>query len=157
MTVASADYVESFCSAAEMVLTQLLGDSPVRGDLVDLSAPVFPLQQMNIGVGITGDVRGQVNFGFERSTGLSIAGAMMYEEIADFSEMSLSALSELSNMISGNATIGISAAGIKCDITPPTILMGASVRASWFGMRSVTVPLQLPCGAVHVTVGIRLD
>ena len=106
---------------------------------------------------LTGDVRGQVNFGFDRPTGLAIAGAMMYEEIADFSEMALSALCELSNMISGNATIGISAAGIKCDITPPTILMGASVRASWFGMRSVTVPLQLPCGIVHVTVGIRID
>jgi CheY-specific phosphatase CheX len=44
---------------------------------------------------------------------------------------------------------------VKSDITPPTLLVGNDVSATWHKIRAMTVPLTLPTGVITVTVGLR--
>lgn len=154
-TLSSLDYVRAFSQAAENVLEQLLGEKPTRGTPSFQLGATLQLQQVNAIVGLTGGVKGQIAYGMDKQTALAVAGAMMMEEVTVLDEMGISALSELSNMISGNATVILSQSGAVSDITPPSVVMGSSVMAAWYGIRAMVMPLKLSLGTMYVTVGLR--
>lgn len=64
---------------------------------------IFTTQQVSIAVGVSGQVKGQVIYGLSQVTATKIASAMMGQTTVAFDEMVASAVSELGNMISGNA------------------------------------------------------
>ena len=154
-TSAGLDYVRAFCQAAEQVLQEVLCETPVRGTPVFQIGPSIALQPINVGVGITGDLTGHVNFGMDPATAHGVAGTMMMEEVTELDEMAISALSELANMISGNARYFLNQNGTSSDITPPSVLMGAAINGTWHGVRAMSVPLTLGAGVITLTVGIR--
>ncbi|MNY00208.1 CheY-P phosphatase CheX [compost metagenome] len=152
---ASLDYVRAFVQAAERVLGEVIGEVPGKGTPVFQTAPSIGLQEVNVTVGITGDVQGQVNYGMDMTTALAIASTMMMEPVTALDEMSISALQELANMISGNARFHLNDLRITSDITPPTMLVGKDMSATWHRIRAMAVPLELSSGKILVTVGIR--
>ncbi len=154
-SAASLDYVRAFVQAAERVLGEVIGEVPTKGTPIFQKEPSIGLQEVNVTVGITGDLQGQVNFGMDMATALGIASIMMMETVSALDEMSISALQELSNMISGNARFFLNDLGVKSDITPPTMLVGKDMSATWHRIRAMAVPLDLSCGRILVTVGIR--
>lgn len=154
-SAASLDYVRAFVQAAERVLGEVIGEVPTKGTPIFQKEPSIGLQEVNVTVGITGDLQGQVNFGMDLTTALSIASTMMMETVTELDEMSISALQELANMISGNARFFLNDLGVRSDITPPTMLVGKDMSATWHRIRAMAVPLDLSAGRLLVTVGIR--
>lgn len=74
---------------------------------------------------LTGDVVGHVLIRFTEANAKKVASTMlMGMPVEELDEMSLSALSELGNMIMGGATVHLSEEGLSTDITPPTLLRG---------------------------------
>jgi len=64
-----------------------------------------------------------VVFGLQEAVALRIVSAMMGGFVlTEMDEMGQSAISELGNMISGNASTILSNQGIAVDITPPQVL-----------------------------------
>ena len=152
---ASLDYVRVFLRASQRYLAEVLGEVPKRGQPVFQVDASLALQEINISIGVTGDLRGLVNFGMDKPTLLAIASTMMMENCTELDELSISAVMELSNIISGNARTGLSELGKFSDITPPTYFAGKAVVGSWHRMRAMSVPMILSKGTVFVTVGIR--
>ena len=154
-TIAALDYVNAFCRAAEQVMSEVLADNPVRGMPAFQMGPTIALQAVNVGIGVTGEMGGHVNFGMSEATALSVAGIMMGEEVRVLDAMAISALSELANMIAGAARTYLIQCGLNNDITPPSVLLGSDISGTWAQVRAMAVPLECKCGIVHVTVGIR--
>ena len=78
--------------------------------------------KINIMVGFTGDYSGETYYIFPRNTALEIVKSMSGMEIDEIDEFVTSALSEISNIISGNAMTGLSELAIACDIQPPQLV-----------------------------------
>lgn len=154
-TSTGLDYVRAFGQAADQVMQEVLGETPGRGAPTFQMGPSIPLQAVNVQIGVTGALIGHVNFGMDLQTALGIAGAMMMETISELDEMAISALSELANMISGNARTYLQQLVGFADITPPTVLMGETIMTTSMNIRAMTVPLSLGAGTVHLMVGIR--
>ncbi|MDK2905916.1 MAG: chemotaxis protein CheX [Eubacteriaceae bacterium] len=55
---------------------------------------------------------------------------MMGMPVEEFDDMAQSALSELSNMLTANATINFSNKGITVDISVPTLMHGEKIELS---------------------------
>lgn len=154
-TSTGLDYIRAFGQAADQVMQEVLGETPSRGTPTFQMGPTMPLQAVNVQVGITGALTGHVNFGMDERTALAIAGAMMMEEVTKLDEMGMSALSELANMISGNARTYLQQLVGFADITPPTLLIGESIMSTSVNIRAMSVPLSLGSGTIHLTVGVR--
>ena len=152
---ARLDYIRAFVQSAERVLGEVIAEVPQKGTPKFQSSATIALQEVNVTVGITGDLQGLVNYGMDMSLALAIASTMMMEQVNELDEMSISALQELANMISGNARFFLNDLGVKSDITPPTLLVGTDVSATWHKIRAMTVPLTLASGVITVTVGLR--
>lgn len=114
----------------------------------------FKEDTVMIMIGLTGELRGQVMLVFNEKNALSVVSRMAMMEITEMNELAVSAISELTNMIMGNAATILSTKGIAVDITPPTFCHG-SFSVSTAYTKDVCVPL-LSEGETFVEVDIAI-
>jgi chemotaxis protein CheX len=75
---------------------------------------------------------------------LNIVSAMMGgAPVSSLGSLEQSAISELANMICGNAMSFFSQEGISLDITPPTLILGKQIEISAVKMRVLSIPIIL--------------
>ena len=117
-------YMHPFLQSASTVIRQVCQVEISQGDLI-LQEWTFREGHTWIRIGMTGHLHGDVLFGLENNLALRIVSAMMGGyPVQELDELGKSAISELGNMISGNASTLLSSQGIVIDITPPDLLTG---------------------------------
>jgi chemotaxis protein CheX len=75
--------------------------------------------EVDIAIGIVGDLEGEVIYRFPISTSLNMVKIMSGMEFEEVDAFVTSAISEIANIISGNVATALSDSDIKCDILPP--------------------------------------
>jgi len=80
---------------------------------------------------------------------------MIGHTIVTFDRLAASAIAELGNMITGNAMTLLAEQGYRCDITPPSIVRGASVSIDTIVSPALVVPLCIEHGQIELTVCLR--
>lgn len=151
----NVEYINPFTQATFDVLTMIgsfdpkLGKPSVKSDAI-ISVGVV------IVVGVIGEVKGQVVYSFTEETAKKIASTMMMGmPVDEFDEMAKSAVSELTNMISGNASTGIAAKGFNIDIAPPTLITGENVRITSNVKMSLLIPVTTTAGLIEICVSLE--
>lgn len=92
-------------------------------------------------IGVTGAMGGRVTLGMNVSVACQLASRMMMGmPVETLDDMALSAISELGNMIMGNAATILSSQGIGIDITPPTLCRG-NLMITGAGEQNICIPL----------------
>lgn len=146
-----AEYINPFLESASMVIEQMVQIRPSTGQL-SLKNVQFKNHYVWIQIGITGQMNGDIIFGISESVALRIISAMMGGfVITEIDELGRSAISELGNMISGNASAILYNQGVRIDITPPRV-----VDLDHFDPRqALTIPLIMDgIGEMEIQVAI---
>jgi len=136
------EYVHPFLESARIVIEQVAGVKPSAGE--------FGIKEITkhddylwIHIGLTGQVTGDIIYGLQEAVALKMVSAMMGGYVLDeLGEMGHSAISELSNMISGNASTMLYNQGVRVDITPPKIFSstdGHEIEAT----KVLSIPLSM--------------
>ena len=108
-------------------------------------------------IGVTGEIRGQVLIAFSVQNAMDIASKMMMGmPVTELNDMSRSAISELGNMIMGNAATILSTKGIGIDITPPTLCEGRINLSSSYA-KNICIPLNGDGVKVELDIAVRND
>lgn len=104
----------------------------------------FAVDDIVIIIGITGELKGQAIFSVNKIACEYIASLMMKQlsGVEDASGLSVSAIAELSNQISGDTIHLFSKLGIAINITPPTILEGVEMELQ-SKPNAICIPLNL--------------
>ncbi len=130
MPAIKAEHLNPFLISAKQVLQQVcqidVQFGPMSKDSFSVTGePLF------IMLGITGEISGQVCVVMGMNTAKDIASRMMMGmPVMELDDMARSALSELGNMIMGNAATLLFNNNISIDITPPTLLIGSAIISS---------------------------
>ena len=140
MAAIKAEHLNPFLLSAKQVLQQVCNVDVQFGqiskdDFFVSGEPPF------IMLGITGEITGQVCMVMGTDTAKDVASRMMMGMPVDvIDDMAKSALSELGNMMMGNAATLLSNNNVLIDITPPTLLVGSAILSSP-EMAVIKVPL----------------
>ncbi|GLX67113.1 chemotaxis protein CheX [Paenibacillus glycanilyticus] len=135
-----AEYINPFLEAATIVIEQVVQIRPSTGKL-GLKNIEMVENHIWIQIGINGQMNGDIVFGLSEQVALKMVSAMMGGFIiSELDEIGRSAISELGNMISGNASTMLYNQGVSVDITPPRIIQSASAESLSSG-QALTVPL----------------
>jgi chemotaxis protein CheX len=135
-----AEYINPFLESARMVIEQMVQIRPSTGQ-ISIRDIKFEHHHVWIQIGITGHMTGDVVFGLSETVALKLVSAMMGGYvITEMDDMSKSAISELGNMISGNASTMLYNQGVIVDITPPK-LMDPQFTSQHGASRALAVPL----------------
>lgn len=144
----NVEYINSFIEASQIVLKQVAGIDAKLGNIYLKNSP-YGSDCIVIIVGLTGKMRGQAIFNMNKAVAMNIASSMMGGmPVNELDEISKSAISEMTNMILGNAATILYNKGIGVEITPPSFLMGDNMQISSSNMKTVCIPLILNNGNV---------
>lgn len=137
----NVEYINPFIEASQTVLKQTANIDAKLGKVTLKDSP-FISDSVVIIVGLTGKMRGQAVFSMTKKVALDVASAMMGGmTVNELDEISKSAISELTNMILGNAATLLYSKGIGIEITPPSFLTGDNLQISTTKMKTICVPL----------------
>ena len=137
----NVEYINPFIEASQTVLKQTANIDAKIGNVTLKDSP-YTSDSVVIIVGLTGKIRGQAVFSMSKKVALSVASAMMGGmTVTELDEISKSAISELTNMILGNAATILYSKGIGIEITPPSLVMGDNLQISSSKMKTICVPL----------------
>jgi chemotaxis protein CheX len=152
------EYINPFVEAAYNILTEVLQTEVKRGELY-LKSKSMPMLGVAAIVGLAGDVEGRVLFDMDHATAIGIASGMLagmdMEPVNDLNDMARATLTELANMITGQAVTKLHNLGFKFDLTPPAIFTGENMQISDPDFEALIVPMEVPMGKVEINVAIR--
>jgi len=117
-------YINPFLESIALIMPQL-GFSKMEKKSVSVKDNNLHCDGVMILLGIVGDIKGNVIYGMDIDSAKKIASQMMMGmPVAELNELAQSALSELSNMITGNASTFFFNNGININISTPTLMYG---------------------------------
>ncbi|WP_438347179.1 chemotaxis protein CheX [Paenibacillus sp. FA6] len=137
-----AEIINPFLESARVVIEQVIQVSPSTGILA-IKTIEFVKGDIWIQVGMTGQLSGNIVFGLKETVALKIVSVMMGGFVlTEMDEMGQSAISELGNMISGNASTILSNQGVTVDITPPKIVTPEN-NSMILTKKALSIPLKM--------------
>lgn len=152
------EYINPFVESAHNVLTEVLHVDVQRGELF-LKSTASPVLGVAAIIGLAGDVEGRVLLDMSRPTAIDVASAMLksmdMEPITDMTEMGRATITELANMITGQAVTKLHDLGFKFDLTPPALVTGDNMEISNTNVEALIVPMEMPQGRIEINVAIR--
>lgn len=120
-------YINPFIDSFYNILPQI-GFSNVTREEVTVKNSVESLGIL-INLGIVGDIKGNIVYNIQGENGKKIASKMMMGlPVEELNEMAQSALSELSNMLTANASINFSNIGVNVNISTPSLMYGQDIK-----------------------------
>ena len=113
----------------------------------------FPEENSLIRLGLVGQLSGEVLLNFEPQTALGVVSKMMMMPVNAIDAIGQSAISELGNMVAGNAATVFANNNIMIDITPPDYFIGASYDGA--ATKMFTIPFSTEIG--DMTIDVRIE
>jgi chemotaxis protein CheX len=151
-----AEFLNPFIKSVIDVLESTVSETPTKGRIFLRDKYPYTTRDVAIIVGITGKVTGQVVVSLSVESAMGIAARMLMEEkIYELDEYAQSALAEMANMITANATIGLAATGFICDITPPSVITGSQMEISCQEqIKTIVIPLEMSMGQLDLNLSL---
>ena len=144
-------FIDAFASVMPM-----LGFSKVEKGGLKINSRNISGNGVIVILGIVGEIRGNVVYIIDLESAKKIASTMMMGmPVEELDQMSISALSELTNMLTANAATCFSTMGITIDISTPTLLIGDNVDVKMSSEQVLCV--ELLADGIPVEVNIAFE
>jgi len=148
------EYANPFVQAAVETFQKEVGVRLSRKDLKVKNSPV-PSQAVSIIIGVTGAVRGQVVLSLDENVAMAVTKAMLPGKLpAELKKLINSAVSELANIITGQASILLAGDHGKIDITPPAIVMGGGLSMDFLNLQTICLTFLSEVGSLELNIAL---
>lgn len=150
-----ARYVNAVIDAFREILPQL-GFSDIRCGSVGIGSDTVESLGVTVIIGITKSLRGNVAYNMTEDTAKLIACTMMGGmPVTQFDELPQSAISELVNMVTANASVRFEQMGIEVDISPPSLIIGSDFRARLLHEKFLVIEMYVNDHLVQLNLGLE--
>lgn len=111
-------------------------------------------KDVNILLGMTGGMNGNIVLSMPEATARNIASTMMGGmEVTVLDMMPKSALCELANMIAGNSIAGLDASSVA--MSPPTLISGQNIVALVSLVETLVIEFTATAGAITMSIALE--
>lgn len=148
-----AEILNAFLAAATNSMAREI-QSPVKRTGLRLEKTENVSDEVTVYLSMVGALRGLVLLGMSGQTARSMAFAMVGEPQDELTEMGLSALAELGNLVAGGACMELERIGLSPEISPPTIMVGQRFHVSTLAVPRYVIPLATKHGPVNIHLAI---
>ena len=151
----SGEHVIPFLQGLRDITPQFGIDLDSREDMQLKQVLVMDFD-VNVIIGITGDVRGNIGLAMDNGTALTLVSAMMGgRKVEELDEIAKSALGELSNLVAASSASKFAERGGEVDITPPTMIAGNELKMYISMVETISIDIQTSAGLLQMNVGLE--
>ena len=152
-TKMKAEILNAFFVGASNAIAREI-KSPVQRTGLHMAPSNVVTDEVVVYIAFVGQVRGAILIGMSIAMARQLAGTMLGEPQAELTEMGMSALAELGNLIAGGAAMELEKLNYPCDITPPSLMVGRRARLSTLGLPRFVIPLTTAGGEMRIHVAV---
>lgn len=147
-----AAYANVFIRSAVSVFGQEIHVALSRKGLSRKNAPV-PSLPISIVIGITGAVRGQVVYSMDSDFAYSVTKAMIPNKLpTELRRLTNSAVSEVANMITGQASIALAGENELIHLTPPAVFSGTNMQVDFLSIPTICLSFISEIGSLEINI-----
>lgn len=147
-----AEYANVFIRGATTVFTHEVGVRLSRTGLTRKDSPV-PSMPISIVIGITGSIRGQVVYSMDAGFAYAVAKAMIPNKpTTELRKLTNSAVSEIANMITGQASIALAGEDRLIHLTPPAVFSGAGMTVDFLSIPTICLSFISEIGSLEINI-----
>jgi chemotaxis protein CheX len=149
-----AEYANIFIRSAVEVFKKEVGMQLSRKELARKNTPQ-PSLPISIIFGITGFLRGQVVYAMDTEFAYRVARAMLPNKLpADVKKLVNSAVSEIANIITGQASIALAGETQVIHLTPPVVLMATDLTVDFLALPTIALSLISEIGLLEINIAL---
>lgn len=149
-----AEYANVFIRSAVQVFQSELGIRLSRESLNRKETPV-PSLPVSIVIGITGAMRGQVVYSMDHSFADEITHAMVPNKLpSERRKLINSAVGEIGNMVTGQASIALAGQDQVMHLTPPAVFTGRDLTVDFLQVPTVCLRMLSELGLLEINIGL---
>ena len=149
-----AEHANPFITAAIKTFKQELNVELKRSSISVKNAPA-PTKDITIIIGVTGPVKGQVVYSMDQNVAMEITKSMLPGKLpAELKKLLNSAVSEMANIMTGQASIALAGENSIIEITPPTVFCGGGVTMDFLAMKTICLTFISEIGSVEVNIAL---
>jgi len=150
-----AEYANIFIRSAIEVFRQESNIKMTRKDLVRKDSPI-PSQPVSIIIGVTGFIRGQIVYAMDQNFAYEVAHAMLPNRLpVEIKRLANSAVCEIANIITGQASIALAGESEMIHITPPAILMASDLTLDFLSIPTIALSLISEFGVLEINIALE--
>lgn len=150
-----AEILNSFLMSFVKTLEQL-GVKDIKKSSVNKKEVMDIDKEVTTMIGIIGDVRGNVSYSMDVNTAKNLVSAMMMGmTVENLDEMARSGLAEMTNMITGNASMTLESKKINSEVTPPSVVTGKNIYFILSTVETISVEMSTSAGLIEVNLAIE--
>ena len=147
-----AEYANVFIRSAVAVFSREIHVGLSRKSLTRKNAPI-PSMPMSIVIGVTGAIRGQVVYSMDTNFAYSVTKAMIPNRLPnDLRKLTSSAVSEVANMITGQASISLAGENELIHLTPPAVFTGTNMRVDFLSVPTICLSMISEIGSLEINI-----
>jgi chemotaxis protein CheX len=148
-------HINAFVSGL-LNVSNMLGINDIKRTGLAKNESLKTDNDVNIIIGLVGDLRGNVVLSLQEATACNIASKMMGGvPVEQFDLMPKSALCEMANMIAGNSVSNLEQAGSLVDITPPTLVNGRNMISMISQVETIIVQFAASEGTIAINISLE--
>lgn len=150
----NADYANPFIKSAVRVFEKELDIKLSRKELL-LKPGVIPSFNLSIIIGVTGLIKGQVVYSLDSNFAMHIAKKMLPGKNQETLRMLVnSAVSELANIITGQASIELAGENRIIEITPPAVINGKDFNIDFLNIPTISLSFISEVGSFEINIAL---
>ena len=143
-----------FIKSAIDIFQAETGVKLTRKDLKIKPAPI-PTLPVSVIIGVTGAVRGQVCYSMDDNFAYELAKAMLPGKLpVDVKKHTNSAVSEMANMITGQASIALAGDDYIVHITPPAVFSGRGISVDFLNVPTIAISFISEIGVLEINIAL---
>ena len=147
--------INPFLNSVHNIMPQLGFQNIVREGM-SVKPKAFKVSGVVLMLGIVGDIKGNVVYYMSLESAKKIASTMMMGmPVNELDDMAKSAISELSNMLTANASINFSTIGINVNISTPTMMYGEDFEVNLNQEQVISVKVNID--GIPMEIDISLE
>lgn len=150
------ELIQPFINAADAVLAEMLQCSTSIGDL-SMENEVYRRKGVAALVNITGDIEGRVILDLEGPTAAGIATRLAGTKVEESDDMVRETVSEIANLVIGNAVTSLNDEGFRFKIHPPELHSSESGIPGNEDTEALVMCFNTPAGSVFLNVAMRYN
>lgn len=150
-------HVRAILAATQETLGLLFDAQPAFGQAKVCPAQMPHEHEVNVIVGFTGGIQGQMLFGMSRREAVAMASVLLMEDLPAWGDMTASGMAEIANIVAGGCATALHQQGFVANITVPSVIAGEHVQITWPNLFILDTSLTLPCASIGVAVGVKVN
>ncbi len=154
-----AEIINPFIESVVYIFGKSCGTVAVPGQAYIRTQYPYTTESVTAVIDITGEITGRIIMSIPVKCANGIVSRALKTGSYSISDsQGKSALSELLNIISGNALNKLSGAGYVCDITPPTVTSGKKIKVDEpKTAKTIVVPIDFNFGKMEINFALSVS